>query len=413
VGDDIIREVGDRLSTVLRLSDTLARMGGDEYVILLSNTDPSGAMQTASRINAVLEQPIDVRGQRVHVGSSIGIAVYPDHSEDTDVLLRHADEAMYSAKQANIGYATYAGGSDAHNLTRLALSGQLRDAIQTDQLVLHYQPKMRLASGEIDGVEALVRWNHPQLGLVAPDQFISLAEHSGLIRPLTSWVLEKALTQCREWRDLNLDVGVAVNLSTRSLYDPDLPAVIDRLLASSGAPASNLTVEITESVIMANPDHAMDVVGQLIDVGIKLSIDDFGTGYSSLAYLRHLRAHELKIDRSFVMDLDSNDESGFIVRSVIELGHNLGLEVVAEGVESQISLDILSALKCDRIQGYHLSRPQTAEDITRWMLKRKDIRRRMHEDRPKPVSILDDAPEILDVLQAVAKLQRPAIASDV
>jgi diguanylate cyclase (GGDEF)-like protein/PAS domain S-box-containing protein len=404
VGDDIIREVGDRLSTVLRLSDSLARMGGDEYVILLPNTDSAGAVLTASRINAVLEQPIEVRGQRVHVGSSIGIAVYPEHTEEPDVLLRHADLAMYSAKQANIGHAVYAGESDSHGLNRLALSGQLRDAIQTGQLVLHYQPKMRLDSGEIDGVEALVRWNHPQYGLISPDQFIPLAEHSGLIRPLTSWVLDKALTQCREWQDLNLDVGVAVNLSTRSLYDPDLPIVIDRLLASSGASASHLTVEITESVIMANPEHAMDVLGQLIDFGIKLSIDDFGTGYSSLSYLRHLRANELKIDRSFVMDLDSNDESNFIVRSVVELGHNLGLEVVAEGVESQRSLDILSALRCDRIQGYCLSWPQTAADLTRWMQERRDVRGLARDDPPDHVPVFAPIPAALDALSTVLKL---------
>jgi predicted signal transduction protein with EAL and GGDEF domain len=387
-------------------------MGGDEFVILLPNTDTAGAVQTACRINALLEQPIDVREQRIHVGSSIGIATYPDHAEDPDVLMRHADVAMYSAKQANIGYAVYAVENDSHSSTRLALGSQLRDAIHNGELILHYQPKMHLASGEIDGVEALVRWNHPQYGLIPPDQFIPLAEHSGMIRPLTTWVLDKALKQCRQWEDLNLDVGVAVNLSTRSLHDPDLPAVIVQLLAASGASASRLTVEITESVIMANPEHAMDVLGQLTDVGIKLSIDDFGTGYSSLSYLRHLRAHELKIDRSFVMDLDSNDESGFIVRSVVELGHNLGLEVVAEGVESQKALDILSVLKCDRIQGYYLSRPQTAEDLTRWIQERTDIRRSACEDQPKHVPTLADVPDFLDVLDTILNLKGGKVAID-
>jgi diguanylate cyclase len=347
------------------------------------------------------------------VGSSIGIAIYPDHTEDADVLVRHADVAMYSAKQANIGYAVYAVENDSHSSTRLALGSQLRDAIRTDELTLYYQPKMHLASGEIDGVEALVRWNHPQHGLIAPDQFIPLAEHSGLIRPLTTWVLEKALKQCRKWEDLNLEIGVAVNLSTRSLHDPDLPAVIIRLLAATGASASRLTVEITESVIMANPEHAMDVLGQLTDAGIKLSIDDFGTGYSSLSYLRHLRAHELKIDRSFVRDLDSNEESGFIVRSVIELGHNLGLEVVAEGVESQKALDILSVLKCDRIQGYYLSRPQTTSDLTRWIQQRRDVRRNKGEVRRPDVPVLADVPDILDALDTVLHLRRGGPAIDV
>jgi len=410
VGDGVIREVAVRLTAILRGVDTLARLGGDEYALLLPKTDLLGALETATKLTYALEQPIDLDEQRVHVGASIGIALYPDHAADPDTILRHADVAMYSAKQANGGYAVYAAEKDSYSPTRLALSGELRDAIRSDELVLYFQPKMRLASGEIDGVEALVRWNHPEHGLIPPDQFIPLAEHSGLIRPLTTWVIDKALKQCRDWRDLNFTVGVAVNLSVRSLHDPDLPRVIMGSLAASDVPPSQLTVEITESVIMADPDHAMDMLEQLTNVGIKLSIDDFGTGYSSLAYLRHLRVHELKIDKSFVMDLDTNDDNRVIVRSVIELGHNLGLEVVAEGVESQATLDILGLLQCERAQGYHLSRPQTAADITTWLQERIARRRRQEPGRPSHIAVIEDEEHIFDMLKSVLTLEGYSVA---
>jgi EAL domain-containing protein (putative c-di-GMP-specific phosphodiesterase class I) len=226
---------------------------------------------------------------------------------------------------------------------------------------------MLLAQGRLDGLEALVRWHHPQHGVIPPSDFIPLAEHSGLIRPLTRWVLERSIQDCRHLRGDGFDFGVAVNLSARALHDPDLPKIVSRLVVEADLPPSCLTLEITESVIMAEPERAMAVLGRLREIGVRISIDDFGTGYSSLAYLRQLRVDELKIDQSFVMDLDQNEDNGFIVRSVIELGHNLGLEVVAEGVENQTTLHILTALGCDRVQGYELSRPLAFDRLQEWL----------------------------------------------
>jgi diguanylate cyclase (GGDEF)-like protein/PAS domain S-box-containing protein len=369
VGDDVIREVSTRLRATLRASDTLARLGGDEYAILLPDADLLGATYTAAKLSYALEPPIDLGSQRFHVGASIGIALYPDHTDDPDALLRHADVAMYTAKAGNSGYAIYQIEADSNSPTRLALSVDLREAIASDALVLHYQPQMRLASGSIDGLEALVRWNHPELGMIPPDQFIPLAEHSGLIRPLTAWVIDKALRQCGAWRSTGSEVGIAVNLSARSLHDPDLITLITQSVHASGVPPAQFTVEITESMIMANPERAMETLTRLTEIGVRLSIDDFGTGYSSLAYLQRLRAHVVKIDKSFVIDLHTNIENGFIVRSVIELGHNLGLEVVAEGVENQAVLETLSFLKCDFAQGFYLSRPMNATDMTVWLRK--------------------------------------------
>ena len=374
-GDEALQEVGRRLSHALRESDTIARLGGDEFGIILPESDLLGALQAATKITHVLEQPIDLAGGRFHLGVSIGVALFPDHAADGERLLRFADVAMHAAKAANSGYAVYAVDRDPYSPTRLALSGELREAIETDALVLHFQPKMQLLDGKIDEVEALVRWNHPVHGLIPPDRFIPLAEHSGLIRPLTTWVVEQALAQCGTWRSIGLDLGIAFNLSARSLYGPELTRFIIESLQTSGVPPSQLTVEITESVIMANPERAMEVLTGLTDLGVKLSIDDFGTGYSSLGYLRNLRAHEVKIDKSFVIDLDTNAENRFIVRSVIELGHNLGIEVVAEGVENQATLDILVGLRCDRVQGYFVSRPAGAADTTTWLQARESVLR--------------------------------------
>jgi diguanylate cyclase len=374
-GDGALQEVGRRLSHALRESDTIARLGGDEFGVILPESDLMGALQAATKLTHALEQPIDLAGGRFHLGVSIGVSLFPDHAADGERLLRFADVAMRAAKAANSGYAVYAVDRDPYSPTRLALSGELREAIETDELVLHYQPKMQLLDGKIDEMEALVRWNHPIHGLIPPDRFIPLAEHSGLIRPLTTWVVEQALVQCGKWRSMGLDLGIAFNLSARSLYGPELTRFIIECLRTSGVPPSQLTVEITESVIMVNPERAMEVLTGLTDLGVKLSIDDFGTGYSSLGYLRNLRAHEVKIDKSFVIDLDTNAENRFIVRSVIELGHNLGIEVVAEGVENQAALDILAGLRCDRVQGYYVSRPAGAADTTTWLQARESVGR--------------------------------------
>jgi diguanylate cyclase (GGDEF)-like protein/PAS domain S-box-containing protein len=376
VGDQVLREVGTRLAGSLRESDTLARLAGDEFAVLLPEADLFGALQTVTKLSETLETTIDVGDNRLHMGVTAGIALFPDHAEDGDRLLRFADIAMYDAKEANSGYAVYAIDRDPFSPTRLALSGDLREAIKAGELVLHYQPKMRLDSGNIDGLEALVRWNHPEHGLIAPDSFIPLAEHSGLIQPLTLWVIERAMIQCGEWRRMGFGVGISVNLSARSLYDPELTPFIVEHLQTTGVPADQFTVEITESVIMVDPERALKTLTRLNEIGVKLSVDDFGTGYSSLAYLQQLRAHEVKIDKSFVMELNKKPENEFIVRSVIDLGHNLGLDVVAEGVENQITQDALAVFACDHVQGYFLCRPMSADAMTVWLQSRKALENR-------------------------------------
>jgi EAL domain-containing protein (putative c-di-GMP-specific phosphodiesterase class I) len=274
---------------------------------------------------------------------------------------------MYAAKRDAVGHAVYSADLDRHSPDRLALMTDLRRAISSDELVLHYQPKAEFATGDVTSVEALVRWRHPQRGLVPPDEFIPLAEQTGLIRPLTHWVLDQALRQCRMWQDAGLHIGVAVNLSMRNVHDRDLPDQIDELLAKWRVAPARLRVEITESSLMADPSRALDVLTRLRTKGVSVAIDDFGTGYSSLAYLTRLPVDEIKIDKSFVRDMAANPENAVIVRSTITLGHDLGLRVVAEGIEDQQTWDLLAQNKCDIAQGYYLSRPLQAGQATQWL----------------------------------------------
>jgi diguanylate cyclase (GGDEF)-like protein/PAS domain S-box-containing protein len=373
-GDLALREVSRRLGASLRQSDTLARLGGDEFAIMLPDVDLGASLQTVSRLASILEQPIDLGGLRFQMGASIGVVLAPDHGKTAEELLRRADVAMYTAKRTNSRYAVYSPDQDSSSPMRLVALGELRDAIESHQLVLHFQPKLNLNSGRIERAEALVRWQHPTHGLIPPDQFIGMAEHSGLIRPLTAWVVRQALAQCRRWRTAGFDLGVTVNLSARSLHDPELPAVLAESLRRHAVPAGHLTVEVTESTIMAEPARAMDVLRRAKELGISIAIDDFGVGYSSIRYLRELGAHQLKIDRSFVFELARHDPDTSIVRAVIELGHNLGLEVAAEGVESQTVLDMLRGLHCDWAQGYHVGRPQPGEELTSQLQSHGDDR---------------------------------------
>jgi EAL domain-containing protein (putative c-di-GMP-specific phosphodiesterase class I) len=275
---------------------------------------------------------------------------------------------MYRAKRASAGRAVYAAEHDDYSPDRLVLINELREALTSDQLVLYFQPKVCLKTDCVDGVEALVRWQHPARGLIAPNTFIPLAEHTGLIRPLTAWVLDRALAQCREWRAAGLDLRVAVNISARSLHDPSLVPAITAALAVWDVPADRLEIELTESALMEDPDRGAEVLIQLHGMGVRIAIDDFGTGYSSLTYLQRLPVDELKIDKSFVQNMASNEGDVFIVRSVADLGHSLGLKIVAEGVEDERSLRLLSVMGCDLVQGYHLSRPLPAPDLRSWML---------------------------------------------
>jgi diguanylate cyclase (GGDEF)-like protein len=370
IGDRLLEQVGERLRTELRASDTVARLGGDEFAVLIPGlSDPDMALSFAAKLRAALDEPfvLDDRIQ-THAEASVGIALYPEHGTTADELVQHADVAMYAAKYAHSGAAVYDRDDDQSSPERLALIGELRGAIGRDDLVLHYQPKVDIdAPGDAAlAVEALVRWEHPVHGLVPPAEFIPLAEHTGLMRPLTLWVLETALRQLCTWRAEGLDLAVAVNLSAANLADAELPRDVEALLERYGIASDHLTLEITESTAMADPTRAVAVLQRLSEIGVGLAIDDYGTGYSSLAYLKSLPVTELKIDRSFVMRMSSDAGDAVIVRSTIELGHNLGLRVVAEGVEDVRTLASLKRNGCDFVQGFEISRPLIASAVPAW-----------------------------------------------
>jgi diguanylate cyclase (GGDEF)-like protein len=371
-GDLLLQQVGPRLRAALRARDTIARMGGDEFAVLLPGTDVAGSRQVAAALHEALEEPFALEGVTVESEASVGIAHYPEHGADAETLLQRADVAMYIAKEQRSGYALYAPESDPYDPNRLALVGELRRAISEDELLLHYQPKIDLRTNQVSGVEALVRWLHPVRGLLAPMEFVPLAEHTALMRPLTLWVLERALAQCRAWREEGLELRVAVNLAVPSLLDAQLADDVARLLAKHAVPARLLELEITESSIMTDPQRAIAKLEELSAMGVRLAIDDFGTGYSSLAYLRSLPVDELKIDKSFVMNMQASADDSVIVRSTIDLGRNLGLAIVAEGVESEDALAQLQDLGCDEAQGFFMSRPISAEALTAWLADRDE-----------------------------------------
>ena len=366
-GDAVLQTLGTRLLQLVGDRGTAARLGGDELAVLLPNSDERCAIEWADRILAVLTEPFDLDGQIFDVGSSIGIALYPDHGEDSAVLMRHADIAMYAAKRGRESYVLYSPTLEHVNPARIALTRELRAAISSNQLVLHYQPQVHLESQCAEHLEALVRWNHPERGFLSPDTFIPVAEESGLIRPLTAWVLNEAIRQIAIWKEVGRDIRIAVNLSARSLHDPDIVDTVSSCLERWSVHPSNIALEITESAFIVDPDRALDTATRLHNLGIRLSIDDFGTGYSSLAYLKRLPIDEVKIDRSFVIDAGLNADSAFIVRSVIDLAHNLGIQVVAEGVEDEAVLHSLMDHDCELAQGYYISRPLTADAVLPWL----------------------------------------------
>jgi diguanylate cyclase (GGDEF)-like protein/PAS domain S-box-containing protein len=367
-GDLLLQQVAERLHGSLRGSDTVARLGGDEFAVLLPQiAGVQEATVVADKLSAAIEAPFAVDGLSLDVDVSIGVAVYPDHASDPNELLQRADVAMYAAKATHAAYTIYDPSLDQHNPRRLGLLGQLRRALAAGELVVHYQPKADVRSGRILGVEALVRWQHPEHGLLGPGEFVPLAETTGLIRPLTAHVLHAALRQCRAWQDAGRELSVAVNLSTRCLLDLTLPDQITALLEDSGVAPQRLVLEITESAIMTDPTRALEILNRLHVLGVQLAIDDFGTGYSSMAYLKSLPVDELKVDRSFVTHLRDNQSDAVIVRSTVDLGHNLGLRVVAEGVEDQATWQELATLGCDSVQGYYLARPMSAAELVAWL----------------------------------------------
>ena len=367
-GDLLLRQIGPRLQPLLRPTDTLARLGGDEFALWMTPVyDDHSALAKAQSILEEIRQPFLLDDITVRIDASIGVALYPKHGRDTSALMRCADVAMYVAKKNNRGYAVYDPTHDIHSPRRLSLLSQLGQAIEQNQLVLHYQPKVRIKDKSIVGLEALVRWQHPVEGLLPPGEFIPEAEASAIIRPLTLWVIDHALEQRRRWQEAGLATNVAVNISARNLLDIDLPEKIADLLEKHAVDSNCLELEITESALIADPELAYTVLTKLHSYDVRISIDDFGTGYSSLAYLKKLPVSTLKVDLSFVSGMTENDNDAVIVHSTVKLAHNLGLNVVAEGVENQETLDLLEIIDCDYAQGYFLSRPLPVEQITAWL----------------------------------------------
>jgi diguanylate cyclase (GGDEF)-like protein len=366
-GDILLREVGQRLAHSLRAGDSVARLGGDEFAVLASGLDDAdGALIVARKLRQAVEWPFTLRGLTLEVEASIGIAIFPEHGTDVDTLLRHADVAMYQSKEAHSGAGIYSPERDVYSPDRLKLLGELRRAIEQGELVLHYQPKVSLKTSEVLGFEALVRWQHPEQGLLGPERFVPFAEHTGLIKPLTRYVMREAVRSCAKWLQLGLDLDVAVNLSGRDLLDLHLPDEVRLLLSETGIEPGRLELEITENTILSDPVRTRTILNRLKDLGVRLAIDDFGSGYSSLGYLKRLPLDVLKIDKSFVMSMMADDDSAAIVRSTIDLAHNLGLEVVAEGVATERITNTLAALHCDAAQGFYFSAPIVESEVASW-----------------------------------------------
>ena len=372
VGDLLIVEVGSRLAQAASGDVVVARLGGDEFAVLHTPAgDASRCRESATALvdvlRAGLAEPLTLAGVRLDVQASTGIALYPEHGTTVDDLIARADVAMYAAKEERGGWAMYDPETDQHSPDRLALLAELRDGLGRGELVLQYQPKCRARTGEVLGVEALVRWQHPRRGLLLPDDFLPIAENTGLISDLTLEVLDLALRQQRRWLDDGRELTVAVNLSVRHLTDLTLPGSVEAALRRHGVPAAMLTLEVTETSIMNDPSRAVTVLRLLRDIGVRVAVDDYGTGYSSLAYLKRLSVDELKIDKSFTAGMRTDDNDSVIVRSTIELGHNLGLQLVAEGVEDDETWQLLLPLGCDVLQGYGISPPLTAERLELWL----------------------------------------------
>jgi diguanylate cyclase (GGDEF)-like protein/PAS domain S-box-containing protein len=369
-GDALLKQVAFRLQNQMRGGDVVARLGGDEFAVVLPTTaDAHSTAITARRILNTLEQPFVVEGQVLEVGASIGIALYPEHGTDARTLLRRADVAMYDAKQKQNGYSFHREDGGSRTGEQLSLIVELRRAVERNELELYYQPKLHMRTGIMTRCEVLMRWNHPVRGLLAPAAFIPAAERTGLIRSMTDWLLDRALEQCRAWQDAGAPIHLAVNVSAKSLLDQALPGKVQGALDRWGVDPRFLKIEITESSIMADPAHALAILSMLQSMGVRLSVDDFGTGYSSLTHLRELPIDEIKIDKSFVMGMTTSEADAAIVRTVIDLAHNLGKQVCAEGVEDEEMWRMLAELGCDLAQGYWISRPAPAAELMQWLVK--------------------------------------------
>ena len=366
-GDQLLKQVAARFTADLRHTDTVGRMGGDEFALVLPHVDAENAVQVARSLLTALEADFEIEGTRFSVSASIGMALFPEHGRDAAALLKGANIAMYSAKHLHFGYALFEATAALPPAGRLSLPGDLRQALANREFELHYQPKVDLDSGRIYGVEALARWTHPQRGPVAPEEFVGVMEQTGLIRPFTLWAIEHAMRQCVAWQAEGLDLSVAVNLSMQSLLDPQFPEQLLERLGQCVLPQPRLVLEITESVFLREHAKVRQVLTLLRSHGVLFSIDDFGTGHSSLSRLRRLPVSELKIDRSFVKDMKNNRDDMVIVSSTVDLARNLGLGVIAEGVEDARTLELLQSMGCRHVQGHYISPPLPAEDFARFL----------------------------------------------
>lgn len=364
-GDMLLIEVSQRLTGLMRKSDTVARLGGDEFAVLLPETDRKNSEKIADSIAESLGRPYMLNGQKVGVAISIGIVNYPDDGKDAMTLLQHADMAMYVAKRKRTGFSHYEENQDFYSTERLVLINDLHNALEQDSFELYFQPKIDVESESLTGAEALLRWDHKKYGFIAPDKIVELAEHVGVIHQLSFWVLDRAIQQCGQWHQLGRKLSIAVNLSVRDLANYELCDQIGILLDKYQLNSKYLILEITESVMMDNLALSLEVLNKLSRMGVDISIDDFGTGFSSLAYLKRLPVNELKIDKSFIIDMETDESDEVIVQSTINLGHNLGLRVVAEGIENRIVMDMVKRLGCDHVQGYYFGRPQNSQEFIR------------------------------------------------
>ncbi len=370
-GDGLLRQVAPRIKEVLRESDTLARLGGDEFSVILPVTNLEGATVSAKKIISAMERHFVVEGHSLQIGISVGIAMYPEDASNSDNLLRKADVAMYVAKRYSTGFSVYDSEQDQHTLNRLMIIGKLHDAIINNELLLHYQPILDTCTFKLWGFEALIRWNQPILGLLKPNEFVPIAEQSEVIKEMSCWVVSNAIRKFRHWQEKDKSLRLSVNLSVKDIQDDGFVAWLKGQFEVLGVNPKCMNIEITESSMMTDSKRAMNTIKQLHQIGVTFSIDDFGTGFSSLSYLKQLPSQSIKIDRSFVRDMLTDDNDAVIVRSTIDLAHNMGKTVIAEGVESQEVLDILEILGCDFIQGYYVCSPLPDNQVEQWMAQER------------------------------------------
>ncbi|MDH3974579.1 MAG: EAL domain-containing protein [Deltaproteobacteria bacterium] len=370
-GDELLIEISKRLNIYKDFCHTIARLGGDEFAILKITENKKDTIAFAKKISSLLDELITVNAFSLHIRTSMGIAMYPVHGKDAETLIRHAEIAMYKAKESQSGWTIYDAEEDPFSIRRLTLLGELRQAIENNQLLLHYQPKMDLNNHKVDSVEALVRWQHPKMDLIPPDEFITIAEQSGLIKPLTMWVIKQAIEDLKSWKAMELDISIAINISTHLFYDYKFPLELESLLLDSKISPQSIELEMTESRLMENIDNTMEALNRINKMGFSLSIDDFGTGFSSLAYLKRFPVDKLKIDKSFVLDMETNENDRSIVHAIVDLAHDLNYQVIAEGVENNEVINLLKEMNCDIVQGIYLSKPVPSDDFIEWLKNRK------------------------------------------